>query len=230
MKTKLSRSFLRRSLKLWGRRQHYRYRKYRHYRARGLVADATRWRKLAHAADRKVVLRKKQLADLDAPTLRQRAVALAGHFAKIGVTENPANSNSGPFITQWQRATARGGLWLDRTPWCGTFVENMAREHGVKTSTRWASVWFIHQDAVRAINGFSGWTTNRASVRPGDLVTLFNDAHVEMVEEVLPSGVQTIGGNTSPGIYGSQANGGGVYRRFRPYSVVTGFALVDYPS
>lgn len=231
MKPRLPKSFLRSSLKHWVKAQHYRYGRYRYYRARSLPLRSKKWLELAHKADKKVKLRRRQLAAWDAyKSPRQKAVANAIHYAKIGVKENPAGSNSGPFISEWQKATARGGTWLQRTPWCGTFCENMAREQGVKTSSRWASVWFISQDAKAHTNGFRGWTQGTKGVRPGDLCTLFGFAHVEMVERIAPEGVYTIGGNTSSGNAGSQSNGGGVYRRLRAYSAIDGFALVDYPS
>lgn len=232
MKPRVPRAFLRRSLKRWSKRQHYRYARYRYYRARALPNRATRWLNLAHKADKIVARRRKQLAAWDAyKSPREKAVTNALHFAAIGVKENPAGSNSGPFISAWQTATARGAAYLQRTPWCGTFCENMARVYGhVKTSARWASVWFISVDAKAHVNGFRGWTTDPKFASPGDLLTLFNFAHVEMVERVAPEGVYTIGGNTSSGNGGSQSNGGGVYRRLRSYSVIDGFALVDYPS
>ena len=52
--------------------------------------------------------------------------------------------------------------------------------------------------------------------------------HVGLVEAVLPGGrIQTIEGNTSSGVVGSQSDGGGVYRRIRP---VTHVALYGYPD
>ena len=53
--------------------------------------------------------------------------------------------------------------------------------------------------------------------------------HVEIVRRIKAGVVYTVGFNTSPGITGSQSNGGGVYLRARPMSIVHGFALVDYP-
>jgi hypothetical protein len=52
-------------------------------------------------------------------------------------------------------------------------------------------------------------------------VILFGTStHVGLIEKRVPSGYQTIEGNTSPGNAGSQSNGGGCFRRVRPYSSV----------
>jgi hypothetical protein len=96
---------------------------------------------------------------------------------------------------------------------------------------RLASVAYIEDDAKSRRAPFRAWTTSAGGVLPGDLVVLFGRGiHVEMVESVQAGYVKTIGGNTSPPSGGgSQANGGGVFRRSRPLSQCRGFALVRYP-
>lgn len=159
--------------------------------------------------------------------------------AQVGTKESPPNSNKGPRISEWQKETARGGSWLVGAPWCGVFVENACRRAGVKTTSRWASVGFIEDDAKAKRGGFSAWHSPRYfnRVRTGTLVVLFGrGVHVEIVRShpirylslglVLP----TVGGNTSSGNSGSQSNGGGVYKRFRFRWNVHGFAIPKYPG
>jgi hypothetical protein len=162
-----------------------------------------------------------------------RAQSLAHARTFIGVTESPPGSNRGPQVTPWQRHTARGATYLDGSPWCGTFQENMAAAFGVATSPRWASVWMIGQDARAGVNGFRGWTLDPRVVLTMDLCVLFGaSTHVAGVDhiDVAKGLVYTIEGNTSGGPGGSQSNGGGVFARVRSIHDVIGFALVNYPG
>jgi hypothetical protein len=157
-------------------------------------------------------------------TSRERAVTYARGFN--GTTEKPPGSNAGGPITRWEHA-----LGLGAVPWCGVACAAWLRHAGVQGVTwRLASVALIGDDARASAGPFAGWTTDRAKVRPGDLVVLFGEnVHVGMVERVGPDGVHTIEGNTSAGSSGRQSNGGGVFRKVRPFADVVGFALVRYP-
>lgn len=148
------------------------------------------------------------------------------------VTENPPGSNRGGIITTWETRLAGGGSWLVGAAWCGTFAANMLLEAGVTgVNSRLASVAFIEDDARAGRAPFTNWTLDRTRVKPGDLVVMFGRGiHVEVVLEAGPAYVHTVGGNTSSGTAGSQSNGGGVYERFRAYSDVHGFALVNYAN
>lgn len=145
--------------------------------------------------------------------------------SKVGVRENPAGSNGGGQISEWERQFGFG-----RVPWCGIFCGAALRHAGVKdVSSRIAAVAFIEDDARASRGPFRGWTTSTGSVRPGDLVVLFGrGVHVELVVSVVNGHVNTVGGNTSSGNAGSQSNGGGVFRRTRSLGDVRGFALVNY--
>lgn len=157
--------------------------------------------------------------------------ALRWARAQIGTTEKTGR-NDGPKILDWQRWVAQGATFLDGAPYCGIGCANACIRHSSATANarvRWASVGFIEDDARAASNGFTGWSSDPRTARPGDLVVLFGrGVHVELVEKRVPGGVQTIGFNTSPGTAGSQSNGGGVYRRVRPDAVVHGIAHVHY--
>jgi hypothetical protein len=85
--------------------------------------------------------------------------------------------------------------------------------------------WFQRQG--RVVNKFQG--------QPGDIVffSFSNNGqadHVELLEAASASGITTIGFNTSPDhVIGSQANGGGCYRRHRPYLNVLAIVRPAYP-
>lgn len=229
----MSTAWLRASLALWRRREAFR--KERHDAAqkaldrarerdihprRPLVDRRDKWSRLLKEARANIERRERQLHRRPG---REGVVRWAR--AQVGTRERPPGSNRGGKITEWQRAL---GAWLVGKAWCGTFCAAALRQAGVHgISWRLASCEFIEDDARAKRGPFRGWAIRGA--RAGDLVILFGRGHhVEIVEAVLPWGIQTIGGNTSSGSHGSQSNGGGVYRRARSWKDVHGFALVQY--
>lgn len=109
-------------------------------------------------------------------------------------------------------------------PWCATYIVAMARRVALSLPSESAYT-------PTMANGFkthNRWVTD--SPQPGDCVffdfpdTSHRIQHVGIVEKVNPDGtLQTIEGNTSSGMEGSQHNGGGVYRRDRQRRYVVGF-------
>lgn len=161
-----------------------------------------------------------------------RSEAIKWARAQLGTTENPPGSNRGGKITIWQKGLA---TWLVGQPWCGVFVGTSAKEAGVKGITsRVASVALIEADSKAGKHGYShAVPVSVDTIRPGDHVILFGPGvHVELVEKVHKRTrvIQTIGGNTSAGNAGSQSNGGGVFRRYRPIGDVYAAARPDYLS
>lgn len=230
-----SKPFLTASLKKWERRLTDARKKHNFYHKESKRPElerkklATKWHKKVKEAEYWVDRRRTELKRY-APKRTSRGTAVNWAKAQVGTRENPAGSNRGPKITDWQTAL---GAWLIGTPWCGSFVAAAMRHAGVKgVNYRLASVAYIEDDAKSGSAPFRSWTTDgNRGVLPGDLVVLFGrGVHVEMVEKVHPHHVDTIGGNTGPPSgSGSQSNGGGVYRRKRPRSQVRGYALVNYP-
>jgi hypothetical protein len=146
----------------------------------------------------------------------------------LGAREYPANSNRGPRITDWQESF---GSWLVGQPWCGVFVGVAIRHVGVPVNSRIAAVAFIEDDAKAKRNGFKEWKTGKTSGRSGDVAVLFGrGVHTGLIlrRDRKLGGYWIAEGNTSPGAGGSQANGGGSYKRFRPYSAIHGIAVPDY--
>lgn len=235
-------AFLKTSLALWVRRLAYRrnkltyWRKKAHSGAGAAKANVVtkeeahvihKWENLVNEAERNIERRRKQIAaKKPKASVRDRCLAHARTYAGH-VKESPAGSNGGGLITTWESR-----LGFGRVPWCGVFAANMLNYVGVKNVTsRLAAVALIEQDAKAKRYCFRGWTTNPGSVMRGDLVVLFGyGVHVEIVDYIKNGVVYTVGGNTSAGAGGSQANGGGVYRRARSMSVVRGFALVNFPG
>jgi len=155
----------------------------------------------------------------------EAALAEARKF--LGKTESPYGSNLAPWgLSKWiyDRLGIRTGV-----AWCGISLGHWLEVAGVKGLTAHvASVYYIYSDAKAGINGFSHLVGTRDG-QPGDAVGLFSlSTHVEIIEKRVPGGYQTIGGNTSSGNSGSQSNGGGVYRRIRPYSNVVYVARPKY--
>lgn len=148
---------------------------------------------------------------------RIRALTLAG--TKVGIREVPPNR--GALIDAWN---ALAGAPVG-SPWCASFVHAMFKKTGYDLPGG-ASVAAI-LSAARA----KGWVVKRPlrgdlacfDFNEGDKYGPFGD-HIGFVERVLGlrwSGgkfcgyIQTVEGNTSSGVAGSQSDGGGVYLRKR---------------
>lgn len=149
--------------------------------------------------------------------VRLKALVLAS--AKVGIKE--VGVNRGALVDAWN---TKAGAPLG-SPWCCAFVHAMFAKLGV-TLPGGASV-----SALLAAARSRGWIVARP--RRGDLACFdFNEGdpygkfgdHIGFVERVLAlrwdgktftGWVQTVEGNTSSGLAGSQSEGGGVYRRRR---------------
>lgn len=149
--------------------------------------------------------------------VRLRALACAIKY--VGVTENPAGSNRGRLIDRWNTAACG----VTGVYWCASFVHGMFLEAG------------RNLPGGASVGNIRAWAASVGDIvarpRRGDLVCFefgegvyAYDDHIGHVERVLAlrwSGrtftgwIQTIEGNTSSGVAGSQSNGGGVFRRRR---------------
>lgn len=149
-------------------------------------------------------------------------------ISQLGYTESPPGSNR---VKYWDEY----GLTWQGQPWCVCFLwwcfmkadESMAFFAGAKTSScgvLWR--WYKEQ----------GQTVPVDEVQPADLV-FYNfhggtqPEHVGLAESVTPrpiSQVTSLEGNTSPGLEGSQDNGGCVARKIRYRSQIVGVARPKY--
>lgn len=170
------------------------------------------------------------------PTVRDQAVATMEGWAAQGLKEKPADSNVVPELAARARALGLAD-WYARMgwPWCAFTAFLAALEHGGQTATAglrkgaFNALYcpeILHQATIGA-HGMRVVTASQA--QRGDLV-LFDWEHNGIADHIgrlraapTAAGISTVEGNTSAGDNGSQSNGGGVYLRQRPLSVVRAF-------
>lgn len=151
------------------------------------------------------------------------AQVLAVARSQLGTTEVPAGSNR----TKYGRA-----FGMDGYPWCAMFTWWCFRQaHGNDD---------LHPE-IAYTPSLAGWYASQdrygKTPRVGALVFFdFPDSvdriqHVGIVEAVAVDGtLQTIEGNTSADDHGSQANGGGVFRRHRRPSLAVGYGYPRFTN
>lgn len=155
--------------------------------------------------------------DLDGKTVADKMIAAMR--SKVGVREVPKNSNRGPDVEEFQKAT-----WLDGSgwAWCAAFVcwgikqvEDSGHELGFKRPLT-AGAW-----------DFERWARTqplpvklhkpRTKIKKGDIV-VFTFSHIGVAIADESGGyVKTVEGNTDSS--GSR-EGGGVYEKKRKVSLV----------
>jgi hypothetical protein len=142
--------------------------------------------------------------------------------SEVGTTEQPPGSNRTEYA-------AEAGH-LNGYAWCATYVVAMFRRAGIKLPNESAYT-------PTMLNGFfasKAGTRGSKGIAAGDVVFFNFDRgslpqHVGIVVSVNKDGsLITLEGNTSAGDAGSQANGGGVFRRIRPAKYVVGFGRPAY--
>jgi hypothetical protein len=115
-------------------------------------------------------------------------------------------------------------------PWCGSFVKFVLD----KTGTTGEPSPVYTPAGVNAYRREGRWLPNTADPPYMSVVFFrwpgspFTADHVGFVTRREGDRIWTIEGNTSPSDRGSQGNGGGVYERVRPLSVVVGYGLPRY--
>jgi hypothetical protein len=151
--------------------------------------------------------------------------ALAFARSMVGVTENPAGSNTGAKIDQWEKACG-----VHAAPWCGCFA-NAVLVAGGFPDQEWLR--FCPWIEARARSGEGGWSWHTVP-QVGDLVLYGSPVaeHVGVVAEAEPvqwGDRETVEGNTSNGPGGSQSNGGIVAIRHRHTDgTLNGFPIRGY--
>jgi len=134
---------------------------------------------------------------------------IATAVAELGYIEGPADNE-----TKYQKTNQ---------PWCGAFVNWVAKQAGVKIPN------CVYTPAgAKAFASAKRWQdVATAEPMPGDLAffdfpndDIFRISHIGIVEEVKKNGtVITIEGNTASDNKGDQRNGGQVARKVRAYKV-----------
>lgn len=151
-------------------------------------------------------------------TRGQRALSAGGQW--LGRTEN---NNRAPWLDAW--AVQYVGRWMIGQSWCGLYCIVAWAAAGVALPKDTVSTVAILGRARRG-DGFHMIDPKKAE--PGDLVVMDFDRsrgpeamHVGLARGPMVNGIiPTREGNTSSGSGGSQNNGGGIYDRTRPASVV----------
>jgi hypothetical protein len=148
---------------------------------------------------------------------------LAAAASEIGYTESPAGSNRTKFAAEAGHPNGQ--------PWCATFLVALARRTGLHLPSSSAYT----PTMAAGFKAAGQWHTK--DPLPGDFVFFdFPDnvhriQHVAVLEHPNDDGsLITIEGNTSPGTTGSQANGGGVWRRRRARGLVVGYGRPTYAA
>jgi hypothetical protein len=181
-----------------------------------------------------VARREAQLHKLGGP----QGNAVAWALRQVGTTEQPAGSNRGPKVSEWEkRMTGTSGY-----PWCGAFVGNAIEQGGKGNITaRIVYTPYIYDDAVHGRNGLErvvwrdGAGFGKEKVAHTGSLVLFDFGsggikHVAMLRQPWKGSglLRTVEGNTSFGPGGSQDNGGCVARRDRDPSLV--HSIVSWKS
>lgn len=166
----------------------------------GLGARRNAWRMTGHVGKAST-----QKADVDAilfpKTVQENA--LAWELREVGTKEQPAYSNDGTRVRYYQSAT---GAY--KQPWCASFQTRALVDCGLPKSALPPIPAYVPSWTEHIRNHRNGWRPISFSLaRPGDIVTLWDSGHIEMVREK-PHGdaLLCVGGNTSP--VGQSSNGG----------------------
>jgi peptidoglycan hydrolase-like protein with peptidoglycan-binding domain len=145
--------------------------------------------------------------------------------AEVGYREGPNN---------WNRYAPEVGH-ANNAAWCGSFTDFVLRK--ANQTGEPSSIWT--PSGLQAYRRLGRAIDRNGPAQAGDLVYFDWQGgtgtsgvdHVGIVTGVRQDGqVETIEGNTSPSSGGSQSDGGGVYRRVRPRSVIAGFGRPAYSS
>jgi hypothetical protein len=154
----------------------------------------------------------------------RRADIVATAQTDVGTIEFPSGSN---------RTVYGQRYGLNGVPWCAIWTSDVYQRNGHSLRAELTQQWAYTPAGLQA-GRRAGWAIKHRNARPGDIV--FFDFpggeavdHVGIVTANLGDrGVATIEGNTSSGTAGSQSNGGGVYARTRPWSLVAGVLSPPY--
>jgi hypothetical protein len=179
----------------------------------GTGAKTLAWRVTSHANPMKPSTRKEDVDRLlFPPTLADRVRSVA--LGEVGVTEHPYGSNDGPRVHAYQSVT---GAY--KQPWCASFVCWVYRRAGWKGQFAPLPA-YVPSWTTMVKSGDRGWKqVPFNSARRGDVVTLWNSGHIEIVYQRDGEYLKCIGGNTSP--IGQNSNGGMVAKTRRHRSEVT---------
>lgn len=144
---------------------------------------------------------------------------------ELGYTESPPNSN---------RTKYGAAYGLDGYSWCVMFLWWCFRTSGESAAFYGGGKTASCGQLMRFYQGLGRWV--KTGYQPGDIVILNfsgtqDTEHCGLVIEAHPDGsVTTIEGNTTPGLEGSQDNGGSVAKKRRYPRYILGACRPDYKT
>lgn len=150
--------------------------------------------------------------------------------AQVGYQESGGRDGKSGNITKFGAAMGLNGF-----AWCSIFVWWCFMQLGIDLRK---VISGNYAGAEQAMEGFAkhGWKIVKGP-RFMDVVFFHFDGehsganHTGFVVAADAKGVHTIEGNTQmPGATGSQRDGGGVYRRYRPYSTIIGYGRYPFAA
>ncbi len=183
---------------------------------------------IARSQSRIAYMRKQRKKRASEAARGSRQKALNAMIARIGVSEAPPGSNGGGPISDWEAYFGFG-----RVAWCGIFWGfHIERFGGVDVRSDVASVWANYQHALKSEAPYVSFTQGVKGALPGDGVIIGGPTvHIEGMRKPMSDGsALTVGGNTSPGRTGSQANGGCVAGRHRTEAEIFGVLHMNFPD
>lgn len=171
---------------------------------------------------------REDIRKLVTPKLTMQDKVLQAARGELGVTEDPAGSNSGRRVREYQNATNLAGT--TNWPWCGAYVAwCFARANRRLSGFSTAYVPSYVHSARNRDNGLR--VVQPADAIPGDLVCFdwgkdgTSDHIGILASKITPNGnFRAYEGNTA---FGNDSNGGKVMERERNASQVQAFIRVD---
>ncbi|WP_172169350.1 CHAP domain-containing protein [Brevibacterium sp. CT2-23B] len=146
--------------------------------------------------------------------------------SKVGTTEI-GYTNKVEFNDWFYVGRSKYGSWA---AWCAAFTSWACAQIGMKANIdypRTAGVAIARSWAQQR-----GRWVSPSNIKKGDLVVFLpHFSHIAIARADASGGsVKTVEGNTSPGSSGSQRDGGGVWNRTRPLSLVGGGIRLNFTS
>ena len=152
-------------------------------------------------------------------------------YSQLGVTESPPNSNTVIYNTDYYGYEVSGPDY----PWCAVFLWDIFRLAGESQAFYGGGKTASCTELKNYYSGLNRWFTSGEQPKPGDIAIMTFSSnrsiqHCGLVYSVDGNGVYTIEGNTSPGIEGSQDNGGCVAYKYRGTANIVGFCRIIYSN
>lgn len=146
---------------------------------------------------------------------------------ELGVTEFPKDSNKVKYNTEYYGYEA-SGQWY---PWCVTFLWWIFKHSGEQEAFYNAGRTASCSALKTYYTSCNRWVTS--DFKKGDIVLMNfsggkSPEHCGLVVDVRSDYIVTIEGNTSPGIEGSQDNGGCVAKKYRYAKNIVGACRPKY--